>query len=309
MKPTPLVYRDEGQTIITCIDPALLQEKISSGAYHTILRALNAEGNERDIADRKKFLKQYWGEVFETYGSATLRKAYPPVTNRFYASPKWDSPKARANNEAFDGFLDYGTAVIAIEAKGKYLSLRAKYSGSREILLADLDERFGKAARQLAEKLEIVFHREMKERHGFSQRDERNRAVLQYTPELAQAVNRIYPVVLVQDAAMQIGFANHELRNLFDTEIKGRNVDRTLVKPLSLLTVEDLEYLIPYLDEVSLTEILDEYVKPHEPIFAFKYVLNEYLKRNNIATRPNAWVAQRFEELRESLKDLFTVID
>ena len=54
------------------------------------------------------------------------------------------------------------------------------------------------------------------------------------------------------------------------------------VKPLSLLTIEDLENLLPYLGEVSLPEILDEYIKPHEPLFSFEHILNRFRKQRKI---------------------------
>src|SRR6185295_12041369 len=132
------------------------------------------------------------------YLNTRLRELYPLGTNRFYASPKWDSPRAQRNNEAFDGFLDYGDTVIAMEYKGKYLSLTAKYSGDRELLLADLNERFGKAARQLAQRSETAFNRDLQQRHGFSQRDQNNQPVLTYTVDLSRQVRRVYPVVIVQ---------------------------------------------------------------------------------------------------------------
>lgn len=308
----PLVYRNEERTIVTCADPAFLQEKISSGAYHAILRALEVDAevrNERDEADRKKFLKQYWGEVFEIYLNTRLRELYPLGINRFYASPKWDSPRAQRNNEAFDGFLDYGDTVIALEYKGKYLSLTAKYSGDRDLLLADLDERFGKAARQLAQRSETAFNRDLQQRHGFSQRDQNNQPVISYTVDFSRQVRRVYPVVVVQDPAMRIGFANREIQKIFVAEIKTKAVDQDLIKPLTLLTVEDLEYLAPYLGEVTFPEILEEYLKPHEPIISFRYIMNQYLDRRGIARRKNEWTMKRYDELRDSLKDLFVVFD
>jgi hypothetical protein len=196
-----------------------------------------------------------------------------------------------------------------MEYKGKYLSLTAKYSSDRELLLADLNERFGKAARQLAQRSETAFHRDPKRRHGFSQRDENNQSLVSYKPEFSREVRRVYPVVVVQDPAMRIGFANREMQKLFAAEIKTKDVDQDLIKPLTLLTIEDLEYLIPYLGEITFPEILDEYVKPHEPMISFRYIMNQYLDQRGIARRQNEWTMQRFDELRESLKELFVVFD
>ncbi len=167
----PFVYVNHEKTVVTCIDPAFLAEKISTGAFHTILKSLDIEnGSEREKSDRKRFLKSYWGEVFQVYVNDRLREVFPITTNRFYDSPRWDSPKSRANTEAFDGVLDYGDALIVMEEKGKYLEFSAKYSGQRELLLKDFHERFGKGIVQLASNLEIFFNSDVDLRkHTFSQ--------------------------------------------------------------------------------------------------------------------------------------------
>src|SRR5262249_12424745 len=105
------------------------------------------------------------------------------------------------------------------------------------------------------------------------------------------------------------GFANRQMQQLFAAEIETKEVDQHLIKPLTLLTVEDLEYLIPYLGEVTLPEILEEYLKPHEPMISFRYIMNQYLDRQGVDRRQNEWTLQRFDELRDSLKDLFLVFD
>jgi hypothetical protein len=229
---------------------------------------------------------------------------------RFYDSPKWQSPKARRGKEAFDGALDCGDALIVMEYKGKYLELSAKYSGRREALLEDLDARFGEGVRQLAQNLEIVFNNDpAQERHTFSETSENGDVVLEYSLEAARRVKRIYPVLIVQDFSLQIGFANRELRNSFESEIANRHIDPELVKPLSLLTAEDLENLLPYLDQVSFTDILDEYVQPHEPIFRFRHIFSQFLKRKGIGRRPNEWIDRKFDELHASSMELFSVLD
>ncbi|HEX3557624.1 MAG TPA: hypothetical protein VHU19_00360 [Pyrinomonadaceae bacterium] len=137
----------------------------------------------------------------------------------------------------------------------------------------------------MAANLEAVFNNDPgQRRHTYSERDKDNRPTLRYTLEAAGHVRRVYPVLIVQDFSLQIGFANRELRNLFAEEIKNRRLDPALVRPLSLLTVEDLESVLPYLDVVPFTEIIDEYIKPHEPLYRFKHVLNRYLSAHGMMT-------------------------
>jgi len=309
----PFFYVNDDKIVITCIDPAFLAEKISTGTYHTILKSLElkeAIENEKDQAERVRFLRRDWGEVFQIYVNDRIRDIFPVESHRFYDSPKWQSPKARRGKEAFDGVLDCGDALIVMEDKGKYLKLSAKYSGQREALLEDLNARFGEGVRQLAQSLEIVFNNDPnQERHTFSETTETGEVVLEYSLQAARGVKRIYPLLIVQDFSLQIGFANRELRNSFQREIMNRTIDGNLVKPLSLLTIEDLETLLPYLDEVSFTEILDEYIRPHEPIFRFTHILSQFLKRKRIDRRPNAWINRKFDDMHRSSMELFSVLD
>jgi hypothetical protein len=309
----PFVYVNDQKTVMTCIDPAFLAEKISTGAYHTILKSLEVDDdaeNDKDRAERVRFLRRDWGEVFQLYVNDRIRDVFAVESRRFYDSPKWQSPKARRGKEAFDSVLDCGDALIVMEHKGKYLELSAKYSGRREALLEDLDGRFGEGVRQLAQSLEIVFNNDpAQERHTFCETNENGDVVLEYNLEAARRVKRVYPVLVVQDFSLQIGFANRELRNSFDREIANRHLDGELVRPLSLLTIEDLENLLPYLDQVSFTEVLDEYIKPHEPIFRFRHIFSQFLKRKRIEHRPNEWIDGKFDELRKSSMELFSVLD
>ena len=309
----PFYYVNDEKTVITCIDPAFLAEKVSTGTYHTILKSLEGQEkdeNERDRAERVRFLRRDWGEVFQIYVNDRIRDVFPIKSCRFYDSPEWQSPKTRRGQEAFDGVLDCGDALIVMEDKGKYLELSAKYSGRREPLLEDLHARFGEGVRQLAHSLEVVFNKDpVQQRHGFSEIAENGDVVLEYSLEQAARVKRIYPVLIVQDFSLQIGFANRELQNCFETEIANRQIDAQLVRPLSLLTIEDLENLLPYLDEVSLTEILDEYTKPHEPIFRFRHIFSQFLKLKGIERRPNEWIDRKFDELSASSMELFSVLD
>ena len=48
------------------------------------------------------------------------------------------------------------------------------------------------------------------------------------------------------------------MREFFDEQVAQRGVDRELVQPLLLLSVEDVELLLPYLSDVSLADVLEE---------------------------------------------------
>jgi hypothetical protein len=305
---SPLVYTNETKRIATVIDMGFLIEKISTGVYHTILSSLEGE-DEAQQQDRKNFLRRYWGDVFEIYVNDRLHRALNLRRGHFFRSPIYDCPKLKKGKEAFDAVIDYGDSLVIMEHKGKYLKLEAKYSEKREVLIADLDERFGKGVRQLADNIEVIFNADEEMRGEFSERDEEGNVTKSFTREDAKRVSMIYPVIVVQDFSLRIGFANRWLRNLFESEIGKRAIDRRLIRPLSLLTVEDVEKVLPYVDKLSFVDILEEYTKEHEPLYSFEYIFRELRARKGIRRRPDKWFEKRLGELHDDIKSMFIVLD
>ena len=126
-----------------------------------------------------------------------MREAFPRLSQRFYASTFFDRPGAKKKEEeAFDGALDYGDALVVLEYKGGYLSLDAKQGGSAEKLLAGIARKIGegKGIRQLARGIERLFHPEADARDTFSGLDEaRGRRVSQFRSEDVSRVRKVYP--------------------------------------------------------------------------------------------------------------------
>lgn len=304
----PLAYTDETKRFATVIDMGFLIEKISTGVYHTILASLEG-GDEAQQQDRKNFLQRYWGDVFEHYVNDRLIEALPPSRGQLYGSPMYDRPKSKKDKQAFDALIDYGDALVVMEHKGKCLKLEAKYSERRDVLIADLDERFGKGVRQLADNIEVMFNTDEAKLGEFSERDAEGQAIKSFTINDAKRVRMIFPVIVVQDFSLHIGFANRWLRNLFDSEIRTRSIDLKLIRPLSLLTIEDVENILPYLDVLSFVEILEEYTKEHEPLYTFDYIFSELRVHRGIARRRDRRFEKRLGELHEELKSMFVSID
>lgn len=301
----PLVYSNESRGIVTVVDMGFLIEKLAVNVYHTILSSLEGD-DAAQRSDRKNFLR-YWGEVFEIYVNDRLGEVFPAEGKRLYRSPKYDRPKARRNEEAFDAVIDYGEALIVMEHKGKYLEMKAKYAEDRDLLITDLDVRFGRAARQLADNIETVFNPNEARQGEFSERDDNGEPTLRFTVEDSARVRRIYPVVFVQDSSLRIGFANRWLRERFEDEIKRRSVDHDMIRPLSLINVEDMERIIPYLDVLSLADILDEYTKEHESLVSFMSVFDALRRQRRIPHRTDERFQTRYHEMHKDLKSMFVV--
>lgn len=297
----PLIYTREEKDVAACIHFGLLSEKVSLSLYHIVLKALEGQ------PDRTPFLRRYWGDVFEIYVNDRLRDFIPFKTGRFFYSPMFDLPKK--SSQAFDAVLIVGDALIAIEHKGKYLTLDAKYKGDRELLKSQFNQRYGLAARQLAGNLERVFNTDPSKRATFSERDSNGEVLNQFGPDRLRRIRRIYPLVVVQDFSLQLGFASWNLRDTFSEEIRQRNIDQRLVKPLTIITIEDLEAVLPYLKEVPLPNILDCYARELEPLKTFEHIFRGYLRRRGVKPRVNKWIKRRLGEMIDSMKGMFHTLD
>jgi hypothetical protein len=314
----PLIYTREQEDIVTCVDSSFLAEKVSAGVYYNIklpleeeAKKLRAEGkkSEAKIAqkDHDDFLG-YWGSAFEIYVNDRLRDVRSPGLKRFYASPHYDKPPSKSDTEVFDAVLDYGSTLVVFEHKGKYLDLGAKYSGDREVLLAELKstKRIGKGIYQLADNLQWVFDsKQGAERRTFHERGADGKPGTPFELKDIGRVRRIYPVIVHQDFSIQLNGMNQIMSWLFEEEIAKRRVDRDLVRPLSLISVEDLEMVIPHLSAIPLMDILDEYARHDDPLMTFEKIFRRFLKKKRIKFRRNQWLDRRFEEIRQEIRDLF----
>jgi hypothetical protein len=314
----PLVYTREQQDFVTLIDFSFLAEKISTGVYHSIKLPLEDafksldQTRDRDVAkiakkDHEQFLG-YWGNAFEIYVNERLAEIPYRRLKRFYASPHYDEPPSRSDREAFDAVLDYGRDLVVFEHKGKYLDLAAKYSGDRELLLAELksDKRIGKALYQFADNLEFVFDSgEDAKRHTFHERDARGNVSKRFDLKDICRVKGIYPVVIHQDFSLRLNGINQIMGEFFREEISKRRVEQRSVRPFCMLSIEDLEIAIPYLVDVPLPDILDAYARNDDPLTTFEIIFKKFLRKQHIKPRRNQWIDKRSDEIQQQIHDLF----
>lgn len=301
----PLIYTHEGGGVVTCLDSSFLAEKISVGVYHKINQSLtekSKEGVEDDVTDQKSFLT-FWGTAFEIYTNERLREVRSPGLKRIFTSPEYETPPKQGHVEPFDALLDYGQSLVVFEHKGKYIDLNAKYSGRRDLLLGNLmrGDRIGKGILQLADNIEYVFS----QRHTFREGGEGHHAERIFGEKDISRVRRIYPVIVHQDFPLRLNCVNVFMGRIFRDELGKRDVNQDLVRPLSILSVEDVEILIPYLIAIPFPDVLEEYARYDDPLTSFKKILYNLLKKRRIKERQNQWMEERFEELRSNIRELF----
>ena len=299
----PLFYLSED--IVTSCDASFLIEKFSFGLYHTVLNLLLEFGKNPE-----PFFSD-WGYVFEKYVNETFRAVYPEISGRFHANAFFET---KSEKEGFDGLLEYPTALIAMEYKSGLLNAKAKYSGKAEILLKEMATKFGcstnrSAIKQLCSKIEFLFHTDAFKRQKLRNLDFPN-------------VNNIYPVLIVNELSLEFGLAHWRLRTWFEKELGERSILKSVkVHPLMVMTIEDLENLIPYLDAEDFTflEFAQYYsrleymrfswwlVKEHwyEPMTTLMDVLSRFRKENKISRRPNQHMQNEFEKFINEMSEHF----
>lgn len=303
----PLVYNSDSRRGFTGIAFPFLTEKLASGVYHTILNSWPEKAPDRAL------FQGYWGKVFEQFANDRLRDEYPPsqLANQLYTNPYFEERRSDGLTEVCDSVIDYGDTLILLEHKGGYLSLDEKYSGDVFKLLAGVEAKFGKAIRQLSRATERLFHADDARRRAFSHLNKDGSRGPGLTVEELKRVRIVYPVVVVQDFAMTIGFMNRRLRMQLNEAVGNLPLDSKVnVRPLTLLTIENLEDLLEHLRELRLTDVLDEYAR-HEnsPLSTFEEIFRALLSARNILQRRNAWSAARGEQFVSSIMEHFRELE
>lgn len=301
----PIFYLSED--ILTCVDASFLVEKVSIGLYHTILNSFI------DNKVRPEPFFQCWGYVFEKYVNNIFREIYPlsVLSNRFHPNTFFDTKTER---ECFDGVVEYPNSLIVMEYKGGLLNTKAKYSGDVNSLLNEMSKKYGNsekdaAIKQLSTKIELLFHSNYENRLRI--RD----------LEFPNVVN-VYPVVIVNEISLAFGLAHWRLKGWFEEEMKTKSVENSIfVKPLMVLTVEDLEMLSPYLEaeDFTLLEFIQFYsdleyirfswflIREHwyEPTTSIKEVFYKFREYREIAFRRNQKIQDRFDNFMNEIMALF----
>ena len=127
-----------------------------TGAYWAIHNREDDKGRDR--------LSSAWGILFERYVNwwTQSRSFQKPMT--YYPFPVWDrslTGKGRkrkgAGEEAFDAAILQEGRFMALEYKGGFLALDAKYAVNLRLLLRDLNKKIAKGCRQLARNIRELF--------------------------------------------------------------------------------------------------------------------------------------------------------
>ena len=291
--------------ILTFNDFAFLIEKASFGLYYTVVNVL-----QQNQIHPKTFF-QNWGYIFEKYVNNIFREIYPELSNRFHPNTFYNS---KQKIESFDGILEYPNALIVMQYKGGLLNATAKYNGDVDFLLKEMNEKFGtkvpkSGINQLTINIERLFNLDANRRYKILDLEFPNTRV-------------VYPILIVNELSMEFGLAHWILRGWFEKSMESKSIAPDIkVNSLMILTIEDLELIVPYLEAGDFT-LLDfaqfysnlEYIKFswllirehwYEPMTSIRDVFHKFRASQKIKFRPNKTRQDKFEKFMSEVRALF----
>lgn len=230
-KAYPFLQWGDGRTLV--LDIQYVSELLIYGLYWRIVDDVRKNLGQQ----RAETFIGLWGRLFELYLFDLFYYFYPPASAML-------STDVGYKDGQIDALLDYGSDVFVFEFKASLL--RDQTKNNRDIKLFEdemalkfIENQKGapKALRQLA---------------GAAS------AICGGAVQTTVKPKRIYPVLVGYEPVLESFYVNAYLQRMFRTFIPGK-VDDVVVQPLTVMSVDELEMLLPNIQAgtITWTEVLD----------------------------------------------------
>jgi len=211
---------------VAILDLQFLVDLLTPGVYWDIFDNLPQA--------RRELFQQLWGRLFELYAVGLLRESYPPLSGFLKADLIYKGGQ-------IDAVLDFAGDVVVFEIKSSLLSEAAKRKGQRSGFEEEVNLKF--------------VHNDKGKPKAVLQLAKSCRSIAEGVVVTTVIPNRIYPVLLGEEPALQtLGF-NTYLNDIFEKEV-GRS---SVVRPLTVMSVEEFEEMLAYVSKnaFSWAELLE----------------------------------------------------
>ncbi len=228
---TPMLFAGNaptGEAIYRVLDRTMVMEKISDGPFwNTHVGARLAGVSIQDV-------NATWGQLFEEYGHQLIENT-PGLREYYTRNPSFAD--ASPGTEDSDGLLIDGDNWIFVEFKFAPLPLPARSGVDARRAVKAILKRYGfpRGAAQLAR---LVSGLARGRRIG---------------PLGSTSARTVYPVLVAWDSIMSAPMVNCALQRCFAKRIKGTD---PRVRPLTVLSIEDLEGALANTNRATLSEQL-----------------------------------------------------
>lgn len=286
----PLVKLSENQ--VFCVDIGFLLEKIETGVFWILRDQL-----EKEKKNRGKKVIGLRGEVFEDYAASIIERGInsqpEPHRETYMIGPKYDH---KAQTQATDIAVCGNDALILLECKAPLLTAESKFSGNFIAFHSEMKckvmARDGR--NQLWDAIQKLAHTNKKKRLGVKGLD-------------MSKVKVIYPVLVLEDIIFSLLFMNWYFDSEFQRFVKYNDIRNDLqIMPLTVLTIDDLEDLEPYLQDTPLHEHLHRWISQ---FFRRKksFPFGEYLRSlSGEKALRNAFTTQEIKRIHADMQEYFT---
>jgi hypothetical protein len=281
----PLVQVADG--IYRVIDPEFLLNKLGDGVFWYLHRGAQNESKVNE-------LRGWWGGLFEEYTHRLMQHYFPPQGGRYIPRPRFDGN----GDEAVDAMLALPNSLVLFEFKGSLVKKDARHSGHSRRLAHDVRKKFAsiRSDRQRATGVTQLARAIRQLLAPASQGSGR------LGPVKRERARRIYPVLVCLDTGMGSPLMNCYLHRQMCRALGP--VDAHRVRPLTLLTIEDLERVLPYTEEHSFAEILDKWhACDPDMLTSFGYVMEDELYSS--ARKDNTWIQSKWKEWSDHVIHFF----
>jgi hypothetical protein len=259
-----------------CIDPGFLLDKAGRAFYWTL--------HEHTPANRQTHLLGYWAALIEHYVRWLSVETYRGRGQLV------ESPRFANNDEACDILMIEGSRLILIEIKASILSARAKYSFDPDVLRDEV--------------LRKAIQGDHGKRKGIAQ--------LRRTVERFQGgepiagirndqITTIYPIIVFLDKSFVSPYLPALYRDGFDRNTLRR---RPLTTSPFVITVADLEGMLPCTHAHDVADILDDYYHCNRTAsgeIAFGRLADAHIPLLRDVQRGRDLVRERFSRFNDDL--------
>jgi hypothetical protein len=277
LREQPILHLGASRFLV--FDPDFLGELLSSGIFFQI-RAAIREGKGAQFMS-------LFGRLFELYLAELLAHFYPPGSGILQVDVHFRGGQV-------DALLDFGAYVVLLEFKFFLLRHEIKHNRKSGELETSLREKLvenergeRKAARQLAQAAQAIQDRSLKT------------AFLANKP--------IYPVVVVYESGLECPGANAFINRFFQ-EYREKITDPSLVRPLTVMSVEELEGLLPQAQAAQTTwqEVLESRFSRNEVhLISVHQAIYDILKKRGKNGRNNEFLRETFDLVFEAIATHF----
>ena len=285
----PLVKISEDQ--ILCIDIGFLLDKVETGVFWIIRNQ-----REREKKGEGKRIIDLRGEVFEDYVTSIIERGInaqiPSRMETCIIQPEYNQ---KQQMECTDIAVCGRETLILLECKALLLSAETKLSGDFCKFYNGIKHNAIKGIEQLWNAIQALGHTNTEERRKVEGID-------------IFRVKKIYPVLVLSDRIFSIPLMNWFLDSEFQCFKNCNNLeDHLKIMPLTVLTIEDLEFLEPYLSDTPFHVHLDKWITQffkHSDSLPFNEYLRSLMERE---VRQNTYMKQEFKKFSDSMKAYFSL--